>query len=65
MQQDREHSDRVHRFFEGADDYFRKTRLSRREPVVPPERRRRQPRKLPHVVATNRTSDAVTNANLG
>ena len=22
MQQDREHSDRVHRFFEGVDDYF-------------------------------------------
>ena len=63
--QDMKQSERVRRFFDEADEYFRKTKISRREPVPPPETRRRRTRKLPHLVATNKTSNAVTNANLG
>ena len=62
---DPEHAEQVRQFFEDAEAFYAKDKERRKRPIAPAPIRRPAVRRRIHIVATNKTTEIVTNANMG
>jgi hypothetical protein len=62
---DYEHEENVRQFFDGVKKIHKSIKSKQRPLTMPRLKLRRRFRRFPKVVATNRTSEIITNANLG